>query len=82
MTLDSIKQKTQQLFQEVLVDGSLGIDEDFLGAGGDSISAMLLISRIHSLFGVEVPLEDFFLDQANVATISTVIHESLQKRSS
>jgi acyl-CoA synthetase (AMP-forming)/AMP-acid ligase II/acyl carrier protein len=37
-----------------------GVEEDFFGAGGDSMLAMQFVVRIDRLLGVELPLLDFF----------------------
>ncbi|WP_426455021.1 amino acid adenylation domain-containing protein [Paenibacillus sp. S-38] len=43
------------LCQELL-DRRIGVTDDFFEAGGTSLKAMMLVSRIHQDFGVELPL--------------------------
>ncbi|ALA19480.1 hypothetical protein AL346_04830 [Chelatococcus sp. CO-6] len=48
------------LFAEVLGLGAVGIDDDFFGLGGHSLSAARLVNRIRRQFGVGVTLRDLF----------------------
>jgi acyl carrier protein len=62
-----------QIWSEVLNTDSIGIHDDFLGLGGDSLAAMRCINRISAKFGVELPLDLFLLDSAPVAQIASEI---------
>lgn len=62
-----------QIWFEVLNIDPIGIHDDFLGLGGDSLTAMRCINRIIATFGVEVPLDLFLLESANIAQIASEI---------
>ena len=62
-----------QIWSEVLDTEEISIHDDFLGLGGDSLAAMRCINRIIATFGVEVPLELFLLESANIARIASEI---------
>jgi acyl carrier protein len=51
----------------------IGIYDDFLSLGGDSLAAMGCINRIIATFGVEVALDLFLLDSANISQIAAEI---------
>jgi yersiniabactin nonribosomal peptide synthetase len=62
-----------QIWSEVLNTNPIGIHDDFLGLGGDSLAAMRCINRIIATFGVEVPLELFLLESATIAQVASEI---------
>ena len=62
-----------QIWSEVLHMDPIGIHDDFLGLGGDSLAAMRCINRIIATFGVEVPLDMFLLESANIAQVAAEI---------
>ncbi len=49
-----------EMWKEVLGVDSIGIDDDFFRWGGDSLSAMQILSRIEDAFGVELDISDLF----------------------
>jgi acyl carrier protein len=59
---------------------TVGLHDTFLDLGGDSLSAMLCIARVRSLYGVEVSLEDFFMDDATVSGLARVVEENRSSR--
>ena len=50
------------------------IDLNYFDLGGDSLRAMDVISRVHELFGVELPLIAFFEDPT-IAHLSAVMDD-------
>lgn len=62
-----------QIWSEVLNTEKISIYDDFLGLGGDSLAAMRCINRIIATFGVEVPLDLFLLESANIAQVAAEI---------
>jgi amino acid adenylation domain-containing protein/non-ribosomal peptide synthase protein (TIGR01720 family) len=48
------------MFAEVLRREQVGVEDDFFALGGDSLSAMRLVGRVCSAFGVALSLRDFY----------------------
>ena len=51
------------------------LDASFLDLGGDSLAAMLCISRIQREYSVELSIEDFFMLQSSTRGIAERICE-------
>lgn len=49
-----------EIWKEVLKTRSIGVEDSFFDAGGDSIKAMMTASAIHQRFQIHVNLVDFF----------------------
>jgi acyl carrier protein len=62
-----------QIWSEVLNIEGVGIHDDFLGLGGDSLAAMRCINRINARFGVELPLDLFLLESAHIVQVASEI---------
>jgi acyl carrier protein len=62
-----------QIWSEVLNTDPIGVYDDFLSLGGDSLAAMRCINRIIATFGVEVPLDLFLLESASITRIALEI---------
>ena len=48
------------MFAEVLHAEQVNVEDDFFALGGDSLSAMRLVGRVCSGFGVALSLRDFY----------------------
>ncbi|MFC2146043.1 amino acid adenylation domain-containing protein [Acidobacteriota bacterium] len=58
---DEIEQKLAGIWAEVLNwDTPIGIDNNFFKSGGHSLKATALVSRIHQVFDVKLPLNEIF----------------------
>ncbi|MCM3008272.1 plipastatin non-ribosomal peptide synthetase PpsD [Bacillus subtilis] len=55
-----LEAKLSQLFEDVLKNGHIGIQDNFFDLGGHSLKATVLMSRIAKEFHVQVPLKDIF----------------------
>lgn len=64
-----------RIWLEVLNIENVGIDDDFLGLGGDSLTAMRCINRISAAFGVELPIDLFLLESVSVAQAASAVLE-------
>lgn len=68
-----IERTLLQIWSEVLTTDQIGIHDDFLSLGGDSLAAMRCINRIIAAFGVEVSLDLFLLESATIAQVALEI---------
>jgi acyl carrier protein len=64
------------IWQRMLWLDDIGLHDSFIDLGGNSLSATRCINRIRTTFGVEVPMEAFFLDAADIATIAHLIDDA------
>ncbi len=63
------------IWAEVLGRGRVGIHESFFDLGGHSLLATRVISRLRSLFGVELPMRALF-ERPNVAELAAAVEEA------
>jgi acyl carrier protein len=71
-----MEEKMITIWEEVLGFKNIGIYENFFNLSGDSLTATQLLSRLKELYGVEVPVKDFF-QQPTAAHLSQVVKKSL-----
>jgi acyl carrier protein len=55
-----LERRIAALWQEVFVASQGSIHDNFFDAGGDSLMAMRLLSRLREVFNVEMSLRRFF----------------------
>jgi len=67
------EQKLLEIWKDVLKVSTVGVDDEFLDLGGDSLSAMLCVSRMRKTFECELSIEDFFMDGATITNIAAAI---------
>lgn len=63
------------IWQELLEVERVGVDDDFLGLGGDSVLAARIVARVNDAFGVELGLVAFF-EAATVAGLAEVLERA------
>jgi acyl carrier protein len=68
-----VRKEFLEMWSDILQRNDIGYDQNFLELGGDSLSAMLCISRVQRKFGVELFVEDFFMDTGTVEELSRTI---------
>ena len=67
-----IEQAIAGIWQELLGHDRFGADETFLEAGGDSLLAMRVLTRVRQQLGVDIALPDF-LRASTVAALAIII---------
>ena len=65
--------KLLAIWRDVLENPDCTLETSFLDAGGDSMTAMICISRIQKEFGRNLSLEDFFMDDSTVIKIAPTV---------
>jgi acyl carrier protein len=60
------------LWTALLASDDLGIRDDFLELGGDSVSAISTLNEIHGTYGVEIAVADFF-ESATIESLAALI---------
>lgn len=73
MTVSEIEVEIGKMFSEVLEEPNVDYNENFVDLGGESLQAMLIISRIRRAFEVELSVEDLFLEKSSVSAIARQI---------
>jgi Phosphopantetheine attachment site len=71
--------KLGEIWSEILNTAPIGVHDQFLDLGGESIVATRCRSRIRSTFRVDLPLSVFFGEAASVAQMARMI-DQLQTR--
>lgn len=66
------------IWTKILWVPDIGLHDNFIDLGGHSLSATRCINRIRVVFDVEVPLDAFFVDPADVAAIAELIDRAKQ----
>jgi hypothetical protein len=69
----STEQILVEIWSAVLKADGIGIHDDFLDLGGESLAATRCINRIRTAFDVDVPLEVFFEAPADIAVLASHI---------
>ncbi len=60
------------IWRDVLGRESLGTDDDFFACGGDSLSTLPLVFKLHEALGVELPLSAVFATPTVVGLSATI----------
>src|SRR5262249_7350210 len=67
-----VEQTIAGIWRELLGHDRFGADEGFLAAGGDSLLAMRVLTRVRQQLGVEIALPDF-LQASTVAALAASV---------
>ncbi|MBD3557662.1 amino acid adenylation domain-containing protein [Planktothrix sp. FACHB-1355] len=73
-----VEQTVAEVWKEVLEQENIGINQDFFELGGHSLIATQLISRIRTIFRLEIPLQSLF-QNATVAEFSAFLQKELAR---
>ncbi len=74
--VSAVERTIAALVRDTLEIDSPGLDVDFFRAGGDSLSAIALLSEISREFQVELPLEAIFDADATVRSLARAVEQS------
>ncbi|HUZ39573.1 MAG TPA: amino acid adenylation domain-containing protein [Streptosporangiaceae bacterium] len=55
-----IEERLAEIWQDLLQVGRIGRDQDFFAAGGSSLSALQMLHRVKTRFGVTITVRQFF----------------------
>jgi amino acid adenylation domain-containing protein len=69
---DEIEKEVAEIWKSIIGLERIGIQDNFLAIGGQSLNVMTMLSEIHRRFMVELPLEEVF-NHATIAHISDFI---------
>jgi acyl carrier protein len=58
--LGTLEQELGRMWSEVLGVDAIGADNDFFALGGDSLSAVRMLTRLQRLFNLAISLREFF----------------------
>lgn len=80
---DSLRSPTEkrvagEVFAPLLAVSRFGIHDNFFALGGTSLQAIRVIPRVRNIFGVEIPVAEFF-QQPTVAGVAAVVDRLLAK---
>ncbi len=75
--LAAIERSLAEYCRELLNAPAVQMSDNFLDLGGDSLSAMIFMSRIYKDYQVQLTLEDFFLEPGTIGAIASAILEHL-----
>ena len=73
---NTTEQNLKAIWQEVLEVPDISNEVRFMDLGGDSLSAMVCISRMRKLLNVEFTIEDFFLQNSTISGFTEMINET------
>jgi acyl-CoA synthetase (AMP-forming)/AMP-acid ligase II/acyl carrier protein len=73
----NLEQLIANIYGDVLEVPQVGLNDNFFALGGDSLRAMQVISRVRSLFSINLPIATLFL-KTTVAQLAEEIAESVQ----
>jgi acyl carrier protein len=73
--LDEVEAAVAEIWQQVLRQEEVGPSADFFDLGGDSLTGIMVIGRLNTLFGSELEVADLY-DLPTVAEIAHVLRAS------
>lgn len=76
---NEIQQKLVRIWEKVLGTDGVGINHHFFEIGGQSLKAITLVSEIHRVFEVEIPLGKVF-GSPTIKELALLIEETMEKK--
>jgi tyrocidine synthetase-3 len=71
---DEVEEKLVTLWQEVLENEKIGVNDNLFALGGHSLNAITLVSRIYKTFNKEITLKDLF-KHPNIKELANLINQ-------
>ena len=71
---NEVEEAVAQIWKQILHLDRVGIDDDFLYIGGDSLSATQVVIRVNHTFGVALSVRAIF-DAPTIASLATLLSE-------
>ena len=72
-----LERRVAGILQEVLGIAPVGLDDNFFELGGHSLLAVMVVSRLHAAFHIELPLRSFF-EKPTIAGLTEYVETSRQ----
>jgi acyl-CoA synthetase (AMP-forming)/AMP-acid ligase II/acyl carrier protein len=73
-----LEEDLARIWRDVLRVDGIGVEDDFVALGGDSILATQIVARVREVFGVEVSLLGFF-EAGTIAGVAEVLAAATSK---
>jgi len=74
---NDLEELIAQIWQEILQINKIGVFDNFLSLGGNSLAAIRITSRIEEKLGLEIPLRELF-EHPTIADYSDLIADIIQ----
>jgi FkbH-like protein len=71
-----VEKRVMNIFQQLLGHDNISVDEEFFDAGGHSLLAIRLLSRIRDAFGVDLPIRMLFMQRLTIANLAGIVEAS------
>lgn len=72
---NEIEEQTAQVWAEVLGFQRIGIFANFFHINGDSLTATQVTARLRNIYGVEIPIKEFFEDPTIAHTAALIVRK-------
>lgn len=68
-----------RLYRKVIDRTNLQATDDFIGAGGNSVQAVLIATELEALFGIEVTMDTFY-ERNSASELASWLAETLSQQ--
>ncbi|WP_223068394.1 type I polyketide synthase [Paenibacillus caui] len=72
---DELEQQIALIWESVLGFQKIGIEDDFLELGGDSVKVVSVVSAIHKKLNADIPLHEFF-ERSTIGKLADFIRQN------
>lgn len=72
---DDLEQQIASIWERVLGFQQIGIEDDFLELGGDSVKVVSVVSAIHKKLNADIPLHEFF-ERSTIGKLADFIRQN------